>query len=242
MNVICKKGTTKLVKGHSYEVVALWNSTTQNWKSVQLKDFGRYTVKNFTTMYGKPLPEIDIPLPQNFYQRFELLKGEDVSNGDIIVCTQDRYKCLVKDGMYRVENIIRKETPRTTRNGIALPPYVEYFINFQGVKRKLKFNGWTFRKLTTAESRELALSQLLFDEATGLITTNDTRKIDLVKNKNLELLKIISKSILDPNRHGLKILDWGIQQVSKKTEVKVDDYKDLLEMPLKDILDLIETN
>jgi len=30
--------------------------------------------------------------------------------------------------------------------------------------------------------------------------------------------------------------------VSKKTEVKVDDYEDLLEMSLKDILDLIETN
>ena len=88
----------------------------------------------------------------------------------------------------------------------------------------------------------MALNQLLFDETTGLITTNDTRKIDLVKDKNLELVKILSKAILDPNRHGLKILDWGIQQVSRKTEVKVDDYTDLLEMPLKDILDLIETN
>ena len=82
----------------------------------------------------------------------------------------------------------------------------------------------------------------MFDETTGLITTNDTRKIDLVQDKNLELLKIVSKSILDPNRHGLKILDWGIQQVSKRTEVNVDDYADLLEMSLKDILDLIETN
>ena len=242
MWVICKKGSTKLVKGHSYEVVSMNNSPASTYKSVRLKDFGGYSVKNFTTTDGKPLPEIDIPLPANFYNRFELLKGEDVSKGDIIVCMRDNYKSLVKEGMYRVEEITRKVTPRTSYNGTILTPYVEYFIKFEGVKRKLKLNGWCFRKLTTAEARELALNQLLFDETTGLITTNDTRKIDLVQDKNLELLKIISKSILDPNRHGLKILDWGVQQVSKKTEVKVDDYADLLEMSLKDILDLIETN
>ena len=241
MNIICKKGTTKLVKGHSYEVVAMWNSNTSTYKSVRLKDFGSYSVKNFTTMDGKPLPEIDIPLPTNFYN-YDLLKGEDVTKGDIIVCKQDNYKSLVKDGMYRVEEINRKVTPRTSYSGTLLQPSIEYFIKFEGVKRKLKLNGWCFRKLTTAEARELALNQLLFDETTGLITTNDTRKIDLVQDKNLELVKIVSKAILDPNRHGLKILDWGIQQVSKKTEIKVDDYADLLEMSLKDILDLIETN
>ena len=218
------------------------NSAASSYKYLRLKDFGSYSVKNFTTMDGKALPEIDIPLPANFYNRFELLKGEDVTKGDIIVCMRDNYKSLVKEGMYRVEEITRKVTPRTSYNGTILTPYVEYFIKFEGVKRKLKLNGWCFRKLTTAEARELALNQLLFDETTGLITTNDTRKIDLVQDKNLELLKIVSKSILDPNRHGLKILDWGVQQVSRKTEVKVDDYADLLEMSLKDILDLIETN
>ena len=242
MWVICKKGSTKLVKGHSYEVVSMNNSVGSTYKSVRLKDFGGYSVKNFTTTDGKPLPEIDIPLPQNFYNRFELLKGEDVSKGDIIVCMQDRYKTLVKDGMYRVEEITRKVTPRTSYSGAILTPYVDYLIKFEGVKRKLKLNGWCFRKLTTAEAREMALGQLLFDEETGVITTNDVRKIDLVQNKNLELIRLVSKSILDPNRHGLKILDWGIQQVSKKTEVKTDDYEALLNMSLKDILELIETN
>ena len=196
----------------------------------------------FSLDKAKPLPEIDIPIPANFYNRFELLKGEDVSKGDIIVCMRDNYKTLVKEGMYRVEEINRKVTPRTSYSGTILHPLVEYYIKFEGVKRKLKLNGWCFRKLTTAEARELALNQLLFDETTGLITTNDTRKIDLVQDKNLELLKIVSKSILDPNRHGLKILDWGIQQVSKKTEVTADDYEALLNMSLKDILELIETN
>jgi len=242
MWVICKKGSTKLVKGHSYEVVSMNNSVSSTYKSVRLKDFGGYSVKNFTTTDGKPLPEIDIPLPTNFYNRFELLKGEDVSKGDIIVCMQDTYKTLVQDGMYRIEEITVKSTPRTSYNGTILSPNVEHFIKLEGVKRKLKFNGWTFRKLTTAEAREMALGQLLFDEETGVITTNDVRKIDLVKNKNLELVRLVSKSILDPNRHGLKILDWGIQQVSKKTEVTSDDYEDLLNMSLKDILELIETN
>lgn len=241
MIVICKKGSTRLVKGLRYEVVAMNNSPASSYNSVRIKDFGAYSVKNFTTIEGNELPKIDIPLPQNFY-RSRMLRPEEVTKGDIIICTRDNYKTLVQDGMYRIEEITSKSTPRTSYSGIVLTPIVEHFIKFEGVKRKLKFNGWTFRKLTIAEAREIALGQLLFDEETGVITTNDVRKIDLVKNKNLELIRLVSKSILDPNRHGLKILDWGIQQVSKKTEVKTDDYEDLLNMSLKDILDLIETN
>lgn len=241
MIVICKKGSTRLVKGLRYEVIAMNNSPASSYNSVRIKDFGAYSVKNFTTTDGNELPKIDIPLPQNFY-RSRLLKPEEVKKGDIIVCTRDTYKTLVQDGMYRIEEISVKSTPRTSYNGTILSPNVEHFIKLEGVKRKLKFNGWTFRKLTTAEAREMALGQLLFDEETGVITTNDVRKIDLVKNKNLELVRLVSKSILDPNRHGLKILDWGIQQVSKKTEVTADDYEDLLNMSLKDILELIETN
>lgn len=241
MIVICKKGSTRLVKGLRYEVIAMNNSSTSSYNSVRIKDFGAYSVKNFTTIDGNELPKIDIPLPQNFY-RSRMLKPEEVKKGDIIVCTRDTYKTLVQDGMYRIEEITVKSTPRTSYNGTILSPNVEHFIKLEGVKRKLKFNGWTFRKLTTAEAREMALGQLLFDEETGVITTNDVRKIDLVKNKNLELVRLLSKSILDPNRHGLKILDWGIQQVSKKTEVTEDDYEELLNMSLKDILELIETN
>jgi len=241
MIVICKKGSTRLVKGLRYEVIAMNNSSASSYTSVRIKDFGAYSVKNFTTIEGNELPKIDIPLPQNFY-RSRLLKPEEVSKGDIIVCTRDTYKTLVQDGMYRIEEITTKSTPRTSYNGTILSPNIEHFIKFEGVKRKLKFNGWTFRKLTTAEAREMALGQLLYDEETGVITTNDVRKIDLVKNKNLELVRLVSKSILDPNRHGLKILDWGIQQVSKKTEVTADDYEALLNMSLKDILELIETN
>ena len=241
MIVICKKGSTRLVKGLRYEVIAMNNSPASSYNSVRIKDFGAYSVKNFTTTDGNELPKIDIPLPQNFY-RSRMLRPEEVTKGDVIVCTRDTYKTLVQDGMYRIEEVTVKSTPRTSYNGTMLTPNVEHFIKLEGVKRKLKFNGWTFRKLTTAEAREMALGQLLFDEETGVITTNDVRKIDLVKNKNLELVRLLSKSILDPNRHGLKILDWGIQQVSKKTEVKSDDYEDLLNMSLKDILELIETN
>jgi hypothetical protein len=241
MIVICKKGSSRLVKGLRYEVIAMNNSPTSS-ANVRIKDFGAYSVKNFTTIDGNELPKIDIPLPQSFYNRNSLLKVDEIKKGDLIICTRDNYKTLVQDGMYRIEEITTKSTPRTSYNGTALTPLIETFIKFEGVKRKLKFNGWTFRKLTVAEAREMALGQLLFDEETGVITTNDVRKIDLVKNKNLELIRLVSRSILDPNRHGLKILDWGIQQISKKTEVKLDDYKELLNMSLKDVLDLIETN
>jgi predicted signal transduction protein with EAL and GGDEF domain len=55
------------------------------------------------------------------------------------------------------------------------------------------------------------------------------RKIDLMRNKD-ELLKIISKSILDPTRHHLSILEWG-----KLTNLDIvkEDYDHLMNLSLK---------
>jgi hypothetical protein len=56
------------------------------------------------------------------------------------------------------------------------------------------------------------------------------RKIDLMRNKD-ELLKIISKSILDPTRHHLSILEWGFKLTN--LDIVKEDYDHLMNLSLK---------
>jgi hypothetical protein len=52
---------------------------------------------------------------------------------------------------------------------------------------------------------------------------------------------MLSKSIIDVNRHHLSILDWACQKSGSYLKITPDDYETLLNMPLKDILKIIET-
>ena len=73
------------------------------------------------------------------------------------------------------------------------------------------------------------------------MTTSDIRKIDLCTDKNLELMKVLSRSIIDPNRHHLSIVEWGCKKIGDKLRVDVSDYESLMNMTLKDIITSIET-
>ena len=240
MIVICKKATKKMVKGLRYEVLNLWNDgTCARWQEgkIEILGFGRFVVGNFTDTDGKPLPKIKIvnPLP-----RVVSLEFSDLKKGDILVCKSDRYKTIAKDAMYKIESL--KEVT-TQKLGWNKHPYnhSERTIKFEGIPRSMKFNSWIFRKLTPEESREINLNKILHNEDAKIVTDSKTRKIDLVVNKNLELMKNLSKSIMDENRHHLSILDWSCYKTGSMMGVVKDDYNELMNMPLKDILELIET-
>jgi hypothetical protein len=53
---------------------------------------------------------------------------------------------------------------------------------------------------------------------------------------------MLSKSIIDPNRHHLSILDWTCQKSGTNLGITPDDYSDILNMTLKEILEKIENN
>jgi hypothetical protein len=71
MVVICKKATIKLVKGLPYQVVALENSKKDRIGRVWIKDIGWYTVNNFETTDGKPLPKIDIAYKREYIEDYQ---------------------------------------------------------------------------------------------------------------------------------------------------------------------------
>lgn len=240
MIVISKISNKKLLKGHRYEVFQLWNSgNNQKWLEgkLSLVGFGRYSVDSFTDTSGNPIANIDYKTNQLPVEMF--IKPENVEEGDILICTTDRYKTLAKDHMYRVEKIIKKETQRVGFNGQTWV-HVEYKIKFEGVTRQIKFNGWAFRKLTPEESREISLNNILYNKQPEIIKTSKIRKIELVVNKEKTLLDFIAMSILDRNRHHLSVVDWACQKCGEKFGINPEDYSSLLELPLKDILNKID--
>lgn len=240
MIAICKNPTKRLVKGVRYEIGNLWNDgTNQHWLegNVEILGIGRFSVNNFTDINDNPLPKINIIIPVNTQ---ETLKFEDLKKGDILVCKSDNYKTMGKGCMYQIDELITKSSQKI---GWNKQPYtrVDNSIKFVGITRSLKFSSWRFRKLTPHEAREISLNSVLHGEEPVIVKSKDIRKLDLVSNKELELMSMLSKSIIDTNRHHLSILDWACQKSGSYLRITPDDYEALLNMPLKDILKIIET-
>ena len=240
MIVICKRPTKKLVKGVRYETGSLHNSgTNQRWQegTVEILGIGRFVVDNFTTTDGNPLPKTDIIVPRSPIHNLEF---RDLTKGDILVCISDNYKTLGKGCMYQIEELITKSYQKMGWNKQPFT-HTEQSIRFVGIPRTLKFSHWRFRKLSAQEAREISLNSVLHGEEPVIVKSKDIRKIELVANKELELMNMLSKSIIDPNRHHLSIIDWACQKSGTNLGITSDDYSFLMNMTLKDILEKIET-
>lgn len=240
MIVICKRPTKRLVKGVRYETGSLYNDgTNQRWQegTVEILGVGRFVVDNFTDTNGNPLPKTNIIIPRTFSHE---LKFEELTKGDILVCTSDSYKTLGKGCMYQIEELKTKSEQRMNWNK---QPYIhtENTVKFVGIPRTLKFSSWRFRKLSPQEAREISLNSVLHGEEPAIVKSKDIRKIELVTNKELELMNMLSKSIIDPSRHHLSIVEWACQKSGTNLGITPDDYTTLLNMNLKDILEKIET-
>ena len=238
MNIICKKPTSRLIKGATYEVELLYNNGTNNgWREarVRVKDVsGFYSVDNFTSMDGTPVQKINIGTPVVV----ERINFEDLKVGDILVCTSDNYKTLIKNGYYKIERLDSIDKPITYGTNTYVRK--DQKIKLQGVKRTLKFNSWYFRKLSTQELRDANLNELLNNQPLKVISEPIKRKIDHLENKEEALVETLCLSILDKNRHKLSIIDWTCEKAGSKLGLTKEDFSELLEMPLKDILEYVE--
>lgn len=240
MIVICKKESKRLIKGFKYEVQYLRNTPNPrgNTGRISIKGIGRYSVDTFTDINGNEIAKIDYSAPVEEIVVKEF-KFENLVKGDFLMCKVDKYKTLIKGNIYKIESV-NTTTTESIGHGGRKYTYTNNFVKFEGTQRKLKFSNWCFRPLTTGELREITLNKVLKDEDFKVIDMKKYRKIDLIKNKDEELMKIISKSILDPNRHYLSIIEWGCKL--SNLDINKDDYDYLLNLSLKDILEKIETN
>jgi hypothetical protein len=240
MIVICKKSTKKLIKGHRYEVSQLFNGGgNARWQEgkLVLKDVvGRFSVDNFTDTSGNPVPNTNI-IPKRT-QEVKRVEFSELKKGDILVCTSDSYTLFAKGCMYKISDLILKKESRTNWSGQKYE-HTEQRIKFEGINRWIKFSSWSFRNLTTEEQRENQLNSLLLSKDPDVINQK-IRKIELVPNKNVQLIKTLCQSVLDPNRHHLGVLDWSVEKTGTKLKINKEDYSELLNMKLSDILNLID--
>lgn len=239
MIIVCKRPTKRLVKGVRYEVESLWNDgNNARWieGKVSIKGIGRFSVGNFTDENGNEVAKTNIIKP---ITRIEKIAFSDLKEGDILVCKSDNYKTLLEGGMYRIEKLFSLSKQMQGWNGI-IHTRTEEHVKFEGVKRKLKFSQWSFRKLSPEESREISLNQLLHDEDAPVIKDQNIKKIDMMSNKDQVLIDILSKSIIDPNRHHLTIPEWACEKIAPKLSLRASDFDHLLQMSLSEILKLAE--
>lgn len=242
MIVICKKGTKRLIKGHRYEVESLYNGGgNQRWieGKLTLKDVvGRFSVGGFTDTDGKPIPTINISGRRNTTS-IPRLDFDSLKTGDILVCTSDSFTLFAKNCMYKISDLNKIVEQRKNWNGQTYN-HTELKIKFEGINRWLKFSSWKFRALTTEELRENQLNSVLLGKEPEVVKSKDVRKIDLTTNKNLELIKILSETILDTNRHHLDVIDWAVEKTGTKLKINREDFAQLLDMKLSDILKIID--
>ena len=170
------------------------------------------------------MPQINYVSPNHTpVERFDVTT---LKANDIVVCNSDKYKYLLKGGKYRVLEVADANTWTAQ-------------IRLEGYSRFIRFNSWSFRKLSLQETREIALSQI-FNQPENF-SVDFIRKFEKENNKTKILLQALSKSILDPYRHEYGVLDWTIEK-TKNQDLKKDDFNEIMNMTLSEVLKLYENS
>lgn len=233
MRVIYKGDSKKLIKNEIYEVDSLYNNgTNTRWLEGSIFINGsKFNVDKFVKEDGSKIDKVNIVNNSKLTNNF--IDFNDLQKGDIIICITDTLKSLVKDKMYIIENLEIEYVNSTPR------PYKINYVTFNGINKRFIFSNWKFKKLDSDKAREIALESLLDNKEPNYVTKIPKRKIDISDNKNKDLIILLSKSILDKNRHKLSVLDWACLQLGTTLSVNKEDYSELLNMKLKDVLKLI---
>jgi hypothetical protein len=240
MNVICKRGTKRLIKGHRYTIKNLWNDgTNRTWLEgkLEIEGVGKFNVTGFTDTDGNDLPKISIIAPVVKSIR---VKFSDLKIGDILICDHDRYKTMVKGAYYRIEKLESVEYERITYNGNT-HKYTDNYIRFEGIKRRLIYNDWLFRGLSNDELREINLNRVLNNEEPKILGETNVRKLEYLNDKDKALIENLAQAILDKNRHHLSVIEWACQKTGEKLGIKIEDYYKFRSMTLDEILNYLET-
>jgi hypothetical protein len=228
MNIRAIKDSSSLIKGHLYEVASIWN-TNGNGRVTLVDTGGTHFVSYFTDTSGKALPSINA-----HYQDTHIsTKFEDLSVGDLVVCNSKGHKTLTYGKMYRVEDLISKKNKF----------YTESKIKLEGVSRVYSYNSWNWRKLTKDEQRDIHLLEVLDNKTPDIVKSVITDKFSAMPNPEIELFTAISESVVDRKRHHFGLIEWYCRTVpGKRMNAKPEDFERIMDMPLRDIIKLIDDN
>ncbi len=223
MQVKCTKGTSKLVEGAIYNVTYLYNNLLEKRKRIYIEDFGSYNVFNFTLPNNSEIPPINWIKPQKNFDPSTIRKG------DILVCMSNRYKYLTQSEKYKIEDV-----------KITNTSHIRHMVKFEGYNRFIELNRWAFRTLSVQELRDVNINELVVGRKSTVLINTSERKVDISDNKDKLLLEALFKSSIDKNRHMLDIIDWCCKQSGRSLSLERNDFKELLNLPLSEVLKKLE--
>lgn len=229
MKIRAIKDTRSLIKGHLYEVAAIYN--TNGYGKVQLVETGgTHLAVYFTDVNGDPLPTINA----HYKDTHSYTKFEELSIGDLVICKSKGHKTLTYGKMYRIEDLISKKLPNSAY-------YIEQKIKLEGVPRTYAYSSWNWRVLSKDEQRDINLLEVLDNQAPDIVKEVITDKFAAMPNPELELFMAICESMTDSKRHHYGLVDWYCRTVpGKRMNAKPEDFERIMDMSLRDIIRLID--
>ena len=62
----------------------------------------------------------------------------------------------------------------------------------------------------------------------------------MIGQKDSFLIEVLAKSIMDRNRHHLSVVEWACEKIGDKMGLVKEDFDSIMNMPLKEILGIID--
>lgn len=245
MEVIYKGNSKRLIKNHKYTIQRLYNDgSNRNWLEgkLEIEDLGIFKINTFTDINGNVLPKI------NYYRKLKEIKKiiefTDLKKGDLLICKVKDLKSLIYDRIYVIDELYSEHKDYTStlfgQQSAIVRRIKNDYVSFKGINRKIKYSSWKFEKVKSDIQRQMSLLSILDNQEADIITSIPSRKIDVSLNKEKDLMELVAKSILDKSRHHLSIIEWVYKQIGKNMNLNEQDYEVLLNMKMKDVLNVIE--
>ena len=229
MLAISVKETKKLVKGVKYPVLEYRNSSTRGFRSsIKIKDLGWFRLDFFIPGDGtSSFPKIDWK-DHNIIddETSNYIKNpENLKKGDLLVCVREGSIYLQKGNFYKIEDIKQETINRWTKVQVKVLGYNRWLSHY------------SFRIASQREIREISLLKLFDEQVPSTSIDKSTRKIDLLPNEKKELLlgQIIIRSVLDPWRNSMDIIDWAIKKIEPSLKLKRDDFFPIMQKTLTEL-------
>lgn len=182
-------------------------------------DYGRVTIilSDFTNYYlANRFTKLDGSeiTKDDVYSHYKYISFDEVKIGDNLMCLTNRFKKLKKGNYYKV---IDKKYDRF---------YAE-MIKFENMKTFVVYGCRLFTILPLSEMRNIKINSLLNDPP------------NLIDDECDLLIKSICRSVNDPYRHSLSIINWAVDKYNNGKFTNID-YDNILDMTLKDVINKID--
>lgn len=237
MNLKCIRANRSLVKGAIYECLRTsmvsTNSTRYFRPHVVIKYLGNFIPDYFTLENGDPIPVTNWTATEGIDSGYKtwVENAEQLTSGEILVCERESSKYLRRGEFYKILEVNKVQRGSSGR-------WFDVKVKIEGYQRWLSVGA--FRRATQQELRQIQLSNLFDEKVPDMRVQRHIRKFD--RNTSELKMKILieatCKSLLDPKRNNLSVMEWAIQKIEPKLDLTPSDFDLIKDIDLERLLKL----